>query len=392
MNQTATLLLEDGTAFVGNSIGASGCRAGEVVFNTAMSGYQEIVSDPSYAGQIITFTFPHIGIVGVNEDDTEATQAHAAGVIVRDYAEQTSNWRSRGNLSDYLTLHSIVGLSGIDTRKLTRHLRTCGVMRGVLYTDDISDADAHATLSDFPGLTGMDVAGQVTANKVYQWHNGVLRLHAPEKHTGDGQANQADQKEVKDRISVVAYDFGIKHNILRLLTDVGCDVTVVPAHTPADDVLKMTPDGVFLSNGPGDPEPCDYAITAIRQLLEAKMPMFGICLGHQLLCLACGATSVKMKFGHHGANHPVLDLDTGQVLITSQNHNFCIDEKTLPELLTVTHRSLFDGTLQGVRHRRAPAFGFQGHPEASPGPHDLLPLFRTFRRLIHTRDRAKGHA
>ena len=339
-----------------------------------MSGYQEIISDPSYARQIVTFTFPHIGIIGANDDDIESARVFATGVIVRDYAARPSSWRSRGTLSDYLRRHGAVGAADVDTRRLTRHLRTHGVLRGVLYTGDVDASAAENALAGFPGLTGADVAQLVSTRRAYQWDKGTLH---------PGQA--AGPVRTREELSVVAYDFGVKHNILRMLVDSGCKVTVVPARTPVSEVLALNPGGVFLSNGPGDPEPCDYAIAAIRELLEMKKPLFGICLGHQLLCLACGARSVKMKFGHHGANHPVQDLSNKRVFITSQNHNFCIDEDSLPDTLQVTHRSLFDGTLQGVRHVNGSAFGFQGHPEASPGPHDITPLFSAFTQLIRTR-------
>ena len=367
MNTEALLALEDGTLFRGHAIGAEGCAVGEVVFNTAITGYQEILTDPSYARQMVTLTYPHIGNVGINDEDVESGGLHASGLIVRDVSQRHSNWRSQGGLSDYLKTHQVVGIAGIDTRKLTRILRDKGAQRGCILAGSLLDAErAVAEALAFPGLKGMDLAREVTTAKSYSFHQGSWHLCS-----GYGLAPEGPYH-------VVAYDFGIKFNILRLLADRGCRLTVVPATTPAKDVLALNPDGVFLSNGPGDPEPCLYAIEAIRQILEAQIPVFGICLGHQLFGLASGAKTLKMKFGHHGANHPVLEIDTGRVLITSQNHGFAIDEATLPPSVRATHRSLFDGSLQGIERTDCLAFSVQGHPEASPGPHDLMPLFDRF--------------
>lgn len=367
MNTEALLALEDGTLFRGHAIGAEGCAVGEVVFNTAITGYQEILTDPSYARQMVTLTYPHIGNVGINDEDVESGGLHASGLIVRDVSQRHSNWRSQGGLSDYLKTHQVVGIAGIDTRKLTRILRDKGAQRGCILAGSLLDAErAVAEALAFPGLKGMDLAREVTTAKSYSFHQGSWHLGS-----GYGLAPEGPYH-------VVAYDFGIKFNILRLLADRGCRLTVVPATTPAKDVLALNPDGVFLSNGPGDPEPCVYAIEAIRQILEAQIPVFGICLGHQLLGLASGAKTLKMKFGHHGANHPVLEIATGRVLITSQNHGFAIDEATLPPSVRATHRSLFDGSLQGIERTDCLAFSVQGHPEASPGPHDLMPLFDRF--------------
>jgi carbamoyl-phosphate synthase small subunit len=363
----ALLALEDGTVFRGLAIGAEGYAVGEVVFNTSMTGYQEILTDPSYARQIVTLTYPHIGNVGINAEDMESTGVFASGLIVRDVPVCRSNWRSQNSLFDYLETNQVVGIAGIDTRKLTRILRDRGAQRGCLMAGKEFDPDhAIAEARRFPGLQGMDLAKEVSVRETYTWTEGSWRL-------GQGYAHSES-----NRFHVVAYDFGVKRNILRLLADRGCRLTVVPAMTPASEVLGMQPDGIFLSNGPGDPEPCDYAIHAIRSFLEAEIPMFGICLGHQLLGLASGARTVKMKFGHHGANHPVQDLASGQVLITSQNHGFAVDENSLPSNVRPTHRSLFDGSLQGIEWVDRPAFSFQGHPEASPGPHDLKPLFDRF--------------
>lgn len=367
MNTQALLALEDGTVFSGVAIGAEGCSVGEVVFNTAMTGYQEILTDPSYARQIVTLTYPHIGNVGVNDEDVESSGVHVSGLVVRDVPIRVSNWRARQSLSDYLKAHNVVGIAGIDTRKLTRILRDKGAQRGCIMAGPQCDADqAMAQARAFPGLQGMDLAKEVTARETIQWTEGSWDLAS------------GYTAPVQDRFHVVAYDFGVKRNILRLLADRGCRLTVVPATTSAEDVLALKPDGVFLSNGPGDPEPCDYAIRAIQQFLALKVPVFGICLGHQLLGLAAGGRTIKMKFGHHGANHPVQELDTGRVLITSQNHGFAVDEATLPANVRATYRSLFDGSLQGIELTDRPAFGFQGHPEASPGPHDLKPLFDHF--------------
>jgi len=363
----AVLALADGSVFRGQGIGAPGESVGEVVFNTAMTGYQEILTDPSYARQLVTLTFPHIGNTGCNAADEEARGAMAAGLIIRDLPLRTSNWRSEETLQAYLERHGIVGIAGIDTRRLTRILREAGAQGGCLMCGESVDVDeALDKARAFPGMQGMDLAKTVSTAQAYPWTEGSLDLDSGEWAESDGAFH------------VVAYDFGIKRNILRMLADRGCRMTVVPATTPAKQVLALAPDGVFLSNGPGDPEPCDYAIEAIRELLDTGLPLFGICLGQQLLALAAGAKTVKMKFGHHGANHPVQDLDTGQVLITSQNHGFAADEDTLPDNVRATHRSLFDGSLQGIELTDHRAFGFQGHPEASPGPHDIRGLFDRF--------------
>jgi carbamoyl-phosphate synthase small subunit len=363
----AVLALEDGTVFRGISIGASGVTTGEVVFNTAMTGYQEILTDPSYARQIVTLTYPHIGNTGVTPEDLESDSIHAAGLVIRDLPLRHSSWRASHSLAQFLLEGETVAIAGIDTRKLTRILRERGAQGGCIATADRADADvALRAARAFPGLKGMDLAKVVSVRSPYQWNEGSIGRE------------QARVLRPGARLHVVAYDFGIKRNILRLLADHGCRVTVVPAQTSAADALGLNPDGIFLSNGPGDPEPCDYAIAAIREFLETDIPVFGICLGHQLLGLASGARTVKMKFGHHGANHPVQELAGGRVLITSQNHGFAVDEASLPPELKPTHRSLFDGTLQGVARTDRPAFGFQGHPEASPGPHDLRPLFEHF--------------
>ena len=377
--KSAFLLLEDGTLFEGRSIGHAGCSVGEVVFNTAMTGYQEILSDPSYARQIVALTCPHVGNTGVNDEDQEADRIHAAGLIVRDLPPRASNWRSRGELGGELRRRRIVAAGNVDTRRLTRHLRRFGAANGVLFDASVARAEAEAALAGFAGLQGMDLASLVSTARPYTWRGRPWEDAGEEdvRRAGDGRGAAH-----KPRYSVVAYDFGVKRNILRTLCAEGCGVTVVPATTPASAVLARRPHGVFLSNGPGDPEPCDYAIAAIRELLDANVPMFGICLGHQLLALACGARTGKMKFGHHGANHPVQDVADGRVLITSQNHGFCVAEESLPGCLRVTHRSLFDGTLQGIRHTEKPAFGFQGHPEASPGPHDVSGLFARFVALM----------
>lgn len=365
----AILALEDGTVFHGEAIGVPGETVGEAVFNTAMTGYQEILTDPSYAKQIVTLTYPHVGNVGTNETDMESRNVFAAGLVVRSASRSASNWRSEESLEDFLKRHNVIAVSGIDTRELTRILREKGAQNACLQADDINPERAVSRARDFSGLKGMDLAKQVSTSSIYEWQMGS---------EGWGGAAGVTHRSWH----VVAYDFGVKHNILRLLTDRGCKVTVVPATTPAEAVLAMHPDGIFLSNGPGDPEPCVYAIEAIRAFLEARIPMFGICLGHQLLGLAVGAQSIKMKFGHHGANHPVQDLESGRVYITSQNHGFAVDEATLPSTVKMTHRSLFDGSLQGIACLNAPAFSFQGHPEASPGPHDLTPLFDRFAELL----------
>jgi carbamoyl-phosphate synthase small subunit len=363
----AILALEDGTVFEGISVGAAGLSVGEVVFNTAMTGYQEILTDPSYARQLVTLTYPHIGNTGCTDLDDEAGRAWAAGLIVRDVPRRPSNWRSQVALPEWLRARGIVAISGIDTRKLTRLLRERGAQNGALMAGDDIDADkAIEAARKFPGLKGMDLAKVVSTQERYAWREGELDLDR-------GEFARAEPK-----FKVVAYDFGAKRNILRMLAERGCAVHVVPAQTPASEALAMKPDGIFLSNGPGDPEPCDYAIAAIREFLAKKIPLYGICLGHQLLGLAVGARTMKMPHGHHGANHPVIDLDSGRVMITSQNHGFCIDESTLPANARVTQRSLFDGSNQGIELTDAPAFSFQGHPEASPGPHDVAPLFDKF--------------
>ncbi len=373
MSENAVLALSDGTIFRGRSIGADGNGVGEVVFNTAITGYQEILSDPSYAQQIVTLTYPHIGNTGINDRDVEAQRLFAGGLVVRDASIVTSSWRCTGNLSDYLRAQGVVAIADIDTRKLTRILRERGAQNGCIGAGyGLSESSALTAAREFPGLKGADLARIVTTDESYRWHEGSWRI------SDDGYSSMPSK-----RWRVVAYDFGIKHNILRLLADRGCEVDVVPATESAVAVLERQPHGVFLSNGPGDPEPCDYAIAAIREIVARGCPVFGICLGHQLLALACGAQTVKMKFGHHGANHPVKDLATGRVLITSQNHGFAVDEESLPGDVKATHRSLFDGSLQGIHHLEKPAFGFQGHPEASPGPHDIQVLFDHFVELMH---------
>ena len=369
----ALLALEDGSLFEGKSIGVSGKTTGEVVFNTAITGYQEILTDPSYSHQIVTLTYPHIGNVGTNDGDAESGSVYASGLVIRDASPLMSNWRGQQSLQDYLQVNRVVAIADIDTRKLTRLLRDKGAMNGCIMAGEIDIEDALKKARAFAGLKGMDLAQVVTVEQGYSWEESVWNLDTDQVHEVDRAALQHH---------VVAYDFGIKRNILRMLVERGCRVSVVPAKTPASEVLAMQPDGVFLSNGPGDPEPCDYAISAIKEILETDVPVFGICLGHQLLSLACGAKTGKMKFGHHGANHPVQDLATGQVMITSQNHGFAVDESSLPDNMEATHRSLFDGTLQGVRRTDKPAFGFQGHPEASPGPHDIAPVFDHFIELM----------
>jgi carbamoyl-phosphate synthase small subunit len=371
MPTPALLALEDGSVFHGHAVGATGETVGEVVFNTAMTGYQEILTDPSYARQIVTLTYPHIGNTGVNAEDAESDAVHAAGLIVRDVPRLASNWRSTMSLPEYLKKHGIVAIAGIDTRRLTRILRDKGALNGCIVAGADIDVDAAlAKARAFPGLNGMDLAKVVSVSKSYTWNEGVYDLDST-------SFNQPSK-----RFKVVAYDYGVKLNILRLLAEQGCDITVVPAQTPAADVLAMKPDGVFLSNGPGDPAACDYAVAATRELLDAKIPLFGICLGHQIMGLALGAKTLKMKFGHHGANHPVKDLDDGRVLITSQNHGFAVDPATLPANVRVTHSSLFDGSLQGFTLTDRPAFCFQGHPEASPGPHEMGYLFDRFAKLM----------
>lgn len=371
MTTPAILALEDGSIFKGLSIGADGETTGEVVFNTAMTGYQEILTDPSYAKQIVTLTYPHIGNTGVNAEDVESDNIWSAGLVIRNLPILSSSWREEKPLDEYLTENNIVAIAEIDTRRLTRILREKGAQNGCIIAGENPDeARALELARGFPGLKGMDLAKEVTRSDVGAWTqstwdlvNGYAELDNPEYH-------------------VVAYDFGVKHNILRMLTERGCKLTVVPAQTPASEVLAMSPDGIFLSNGPGDPEPCDYAIEAIQSLLQSGIPIFGICLGHQLLALASGAQTEKMKFGHHGANHPVQCLKSGVVMITSQNHGFAVDESSLPDHLEATHKSLFDGSLQGIQRTDVPAFSFQGHPEASPGPHDVAPLFDQFIDMI----------
>lgn len=371
MTTPAILVLEDGSIFKGVSIGSDGETIGEVVFNTAMTGYQEILTDPSYAKQIVTLTYPHIGNTGVNEEDVESDQVRAAGLVIRNLPLLASNWRNEKPLDTYLKDNNIVAIADIDTRRLTRILREKGAQNGcILAGDQVDEALALEKAKAFPGLKGMDLAKEVTCAEQHDWTESTWDLES-----GYGQLENPE-------FHVVAYDFGVKRNILRMLVERNCRLTVVPAQTPASEVLAMNPDGVFLSNGPGDPEPCDYAIAAIKEVLERKVPVFGICLGHQLLALASGAKTVKMKFGHHGANHPVQCLADGTVMITSQNHGFAVDEESLPAHLQATHKSLFDGSLQGVRRTDTPAFSFQGHPEASPGPHDVAPLFDQFIDLM----------
>ena len=371
----AILALEDGTVFHGRAIGASGTAIGEVVFNTAMTGYQEILTDPSYAQQMVTLTYPHIGNTGVNPEDEEAEKPFATGLIVRDCPAVYSNWRAQESLPEYLERIGVVGIADIDTRKLTRILREKGAQGGAIVAGEeaageVGEAMALEAAKSFPGMKGLDLASVVSVKEPYEWNEGSWDL------------DETEWQSANEQFHVVAYDFGVKRNILRLMADRGCRITVVPATTPADEVLAMSPDGVFLSNGPGDPEPCDYAIEAIQKILEARVPVFGICLGHQLLSLAAGAKTIKMKFGHHGANHPVQDLESRRVMITSQNHGFAVDEDSLPENLIATHKSLFDGSLQGIRIEGVAAFGFQGHPEASPGPHDISGLFDQFIELM----------
>lgn len=368
--QPAILVLADGTVFRGYSIGADAHTSGEVVFNTAMTGYQEILTDPSYCRQIVTLTYPHIGNVGVNPEDEEAAKVFAAGLVIRDLPIRASNFRSKIDLPEYLRAHGIPGIGGIDTRKLTRILREKGAQGGCLMAGKVDEAFALEQARAFPGLAGMDLAKVVSCDKAYEWNQTEWAL------------GQGFRTQNSPRYHVVAYDYGVKRNILRMLASRGCKLTVLPAQTPAEQALALKPDGVFLSNGPGDPEPCDYAIKAIRKFLEARVPTFGICLGHQLLGLASGGRTMKMKFGHHGANHPVQDLDSGRVMITSQNHGFAVDAATLPANVKVTHVSLFDGSLQGFTRTDTPAFCFQGHPEASPGPHDVDYLFDRFIQMI----------
>ena len=380
LSKPAILALEDGSVFHGIAIGADGLTSGEVVFNTAMTGYQEILTDPSYTRQIVTLTYPHIGNTGINAEDVESASIAAAGLVIRDLPLMASSFRSEQSLSDYLKSQNVLGIADIDTRRLTRILRDKGAQNGAILAGADAEGDdavarALEAAKSFPGLKGMDLAKEVSCKEAYEWSEGEWAL-------GEGYA---DASKSERPYHVVAYDFGVKFNILRMLAARGCRLTVVPAQTPAAEVLAMNPDGVFLANGPGDPEPCDYAIKAIQDVLETDTPVFGICLGHQLLALASGAKTVKMSHGHHGANHPVQDLDTGTVMITSQNHGFAADEATLPANVRATHRSLFDGTLQGIERTDRPAFSFQGHPEASPGPRDVAPLFDRFVAMMQAR-------
>jgi len=367
LSTPAVLALQDGTIFRGVSVGAEGKTIGEVVFNTSMTGYQEILTDPSYCRQIVTLTYPHIGNTGANSDDMESSRIHASGLIIRDASMVSSNWRSERSFSEFLKAGNAVAIADIDTRKLTRVLREKGAQSGCIMTGDVESEVAVRHANKFPGIAGMDLAKFVTTDRSYQWSY---------------RSSFGDRSRIMSRriapYHVVAYDYGVKRNILRILSDLECRMTVVPATTSAEEVLELAPDGVFLSNGPGDPEPCDYAITAIQKILESSVPVFGICLGHQLLALAAGAKTMKMKFGHHGANHPVQDLATGRVMISSQNHGFAVDSDSLPENVEITHTSLFDGSLQGIAFKDRPAYSFQGHPEASPGPHDVLHLFDRF--------------
>ena len=379
MQTYALLILQDGSQFIGKSIGADGQTVGEVVFNTSMTGYQEILTDPSYCEQIVTLTYPHIGNVGTNSADDESTRVYAKGLIIRDLPLIASNYRSEMDLSSYLKKHNVIAIADIDTRRLTRILREKGAQHGVIITandkqtllDKAENAKQQAV--DYKGLSGLDLAQDVTCSKSYTWTSSIWTIQ---------QEHPTPKAESELPYHVVAYDFGVKQNILRMLVARGCKLTVVPAKTPADEVLALNPDGIFLSNGPGDPAPCTYAIDAIKQFLTTDIPVFGICLGHQLLALACGAKTIKMKFGHHGGNHPVKDLENNRVMITAQNHGFAVDENSLPNHLRATHKSLFDGSLQGIHHNQKPAFSFQGHPEASPGPHDAAPLFDHFIELI----------
>ena len=371
MTAAAILALADGTIFYGDSIGVSGLSVGEVVFNTSMTGYQEILSDPSYCKQIVTLTYPHIGNTGSNKDDMESTKVQAAGLVIRNESIRESSWRSEESLKSFLGSNNTVAISNIDTRKLTKLLRDKGAQSGCIMAGEINEKIAIKKAREFPGLVGMDLAKEVCTNDFYEWNEGSLF---------ENRINPT--KENKNIYKVVAYDYGVKSNILRLLSDLGCQLTVVPAETSVEDVLNLNPNGVFLSNGPGDPDACDYAIDSVAKLLEKNIPIFGICLGYQLLALAAGAKTVKMKFGHHGANHPVIDIDTGKVIITSQNHGFAVDEESLPKNIKITHKSLFDGTLQGIRITDKDAFGFQGHPEASPGPHDLMYIFNDFIKTL----------
>ena len=371
MTAPAILALADGTIFYGDSIGVSGLSVGEVVFNTSMTGYQEILTDPSYCKQIVTLTYPHIGNTGCNKDDMESKKAQAAGLVIRNESIVESSWRSEESLNSFLRSNNTVAISNIDTRKLTKLLRDKGAQSGCIMAGEINENIAIEKAREFPGLVGMDLAKEVCTNNSYEWKEGSLF---------ENRINPI--KNNKNIYKVIAYDYGVKSNILRLLSDLGCQLTVVPAETSVEDILNLKPSGIFLSNGPGDPEACDYAIDSVAKLLEKNIPIFGICLGYQLLALAAGAKTVKMKFGHHGANHPVIDVDTGKVIITSQNHGFAVDEYSLPKNIKITHKSLFDGSLQGIRIIDKDAFGFQGHPEASPGPHDLMCIFNEFINMI----------
>ena len=379
MQTYALLMLQDGSQFIGKSIGANGQTVGEVVFNTSMTGYQEILTDPSYSEQLVTLTYPHIGNVGTNDADAESNQIYAKGLIIRDLPLIASNYRSKMDLSSYLKKHNVIAIADIDTRRLTRILREKGAQHGVIITandkqtllDKAENAKQEAL--NYKGLSGLDLAKEVTCKESYTWTYSIWTRQ---------QEHPTSKADNELPYHVVAYDFGVKQNILRMLVERGCKLTVVPAKTPANEVLSLNPDGIFLSNGPGDPAPCTYAIEAIKQFLTTNIPVFGICLGHQLLALACGAKTIKMKFGHHGGNHPVKDLENNRVMITAQNHGFAVDESTLPAHLRATHKSLFDGSLQGIHHNQKPAFSFQGHPEASPGPHDAAPLFDHFIELI----------
>lgn len=379
MQTYALLMLQDGSQFIGKSIGANGQTVGEVVFNTSMTGYQEILTDPSYSEQLVTLTYPHIGNVGTNDADAESNQIYAKGLIIRDLPLMASNYRSEMDLSSYLKKHNVIAIADIDTRRLTRILREKGAQHGVIITANDKQTlldkaeNAKQKALNYKGLSGLDLAKEVTCKESYTWTCGIWTRQ---------QEHPTPKADSELPYHVVAYDFGVKQNILRMLVERGCKLTVVPAKTPANEVLSLNPDGIFLSNGPGDPAPCTYAIEAIKQFLTTNIPVFGICLGHQLLALACGAKTVKMKFGHHGGNHPVKDLENNRVMITAQNHGFAVDESTLPAHLRATHKSLFDGSLQGIHHNQKPAFSFQGHPEASPGPHDAAPLFDHFIELI----------
>ena len=379
MQTYALLMLQDGSQFIGKSIGANGQTVGEVVFNTSMTGYQEILTDPSYSEQLVTLTYPHIGNVGTNDADAESNQIYAKGLIIRDLPLMASNYRSKMDLSSYLKQHNVIAIADIDTRRLTRILREKGAQHGVIITANDKQTllnkaeNAKQEALNYKGLSGLDLAKEVTCKESYTWTCGIWTRQ---------QEHPTPKADSELPYHVVAYDFGVKQNILRMLVERGCKLTVVPAKTPANEVLSLNPDGIFLSNGPGDPAPCTYAIEAIKQFLTTNIPVFGICLGHQLLALACGAKTVKMKFGHHGGNHPVKDLENNRVMITAQNHGFAVDESTLPAHLRATHKSLFDGSLQGIHHNQKPAFSFQGHPEASPGPHDAAPLFDHFIELI----------